>query len=435
VGLSIFPLRSRKQSVVRDSVPLPNSSFKDRGLRLMRDNRLRRLINEKHSIFPTELKELGIEFPGQWFVLVMVRSASLHDPIQSAELNDDIFRQICQTVEDALNSSVMTPWVFLDEQDVYAIVNYDSDSPEVQRLVILDVMEPAISMFLDNYHLQLRAFVSGVDRGMETLPSMHQHLLSLADYELVLRRNQNVITHDRLAADLKQRPFQFDGMRSMEVTEAFFSAIRNSRYADANHILDDLADCLINQVDIAAIPASLTKARMGYLINVLDIAVDFVRIRVDSEFFSSVFPRLDFRECDNISDFLARSHAIFAELETHLGGDGSQNRYAQSWVGDVKAHIDTHFRDPNLNVNYLSERFDLNASYLSRVFKEKVQISIPDYILGLRLQMAKTLLSRGVTVSEASERSGFGSLRSMARAFQKLEGVNPGEYRSAHMEK
>jgi AraC-like DNA-binding protein len=271
-----------------------------------------------------------------------------------------------------------------------------------------------------------------VGDSMSEISNQHQSVVFLCDYERVLDESDLVLTYERMTATKQNRCYKHDGVRSIEETERFFSAIMQKDYRTARDSMDELIQYLLGDVDIQVMPLSLAKARLGYLINTLDIAVDSLRLRIDSSIFSDMFPRLDFRECDNVQDFKVLSNRIFDEFIQRDQGEEKGNGYSYSWVSDVKRYVDGHFTNLDLNVNFLATEFNLNASYMSRIFRAKVGIGLPDYIQNVRLRQAKTLLSAGATVSEAAELSGFGSARSMSRAFQKTAGTTPGKYRDIH---
>lgn len=102
-------------------------------------------------------------------------------------------------------------------------------------------------------------------------------------------------------------------------------------------------------------------------------------------------------------------------------GDGSIRRIMQ--------YCAAHYKE-NISIKELAKNVFLSQSHISHIFSEKLKISFPDYINALRTAEAAKLLRRsGYTVSEIAVRSGFATIRSFNRAFQKQYGVSPKEYR------
>jgi len=78
----------------------------------------------------------------------------------------------------------------------------------------------------------------------------------------------------------------------------------------------------------------------------------------------------------------------------------------------------------------LAAKVGLSHSYASRVFKEMTGVSPWDYLLRLRLESAKALLSSSsLPVSEIALRCGFCDSSHLAKSFKMREGRSPKEFR------
>jgi len=77
-------------------------------------------------------------------------------------------------------------------------------------------------------------------------------------------------------------------------------------------------------------------------------------------------------------------------------------------------------------------RFGGNDSFrCTRIFRDKYQVSIPDYITITRIKHAKELLAHtNKSVQDIATAVGFLERNTFTRLFKKLEGVTPGAYRS-----
>ena len=98
------------------------------------------------------------------------------------------------------------------------------------------------------------------------------------------------------------------------------------------------------------------------------------------------------------------------------------------WVVEIRSYIETHYDDPQLDVSYLSRKFAISVSYLSRTYKKITSIGVLDNIHMVRIARAKEFLDNGVNVSEASARVGYQESRALIRAFKRYEGITPGQY-------
>jgi AraC-like DNA-binding protein len=94
-------------------------------------------------------------------------------------------------------------------------------------------------------------------------------------------------------------------------------------------------------------------------------------------------------------------------------------------------YISAHLSEP-LSLEDLSRALFLNKYTVSKLFSEQVGCSLNTYVNALRVSMAESLL-RGprADVREIAERCGFGSERTLYRAFRSQRGVTPGQTRRA----
>ena len=72
----------------------------------------------------------------------------------------------------------------------------------------------------------------------------------------------------------------------------------------------------------------------------------------------------------------------------------------------------------------------VSKSYISHIFCCKLKINFRSYINILRINEAASLMRNdNITVTEAAQQSGFGSIRTFNRAFLKYMGTTPKEYK------
>ena len=96
---------------------------------------------------------------------------------------------------------------------------------------------------------------------------------------------------------------------------------------------------------------------------------------------------------------------------------------------DVKDYIDLHYAE-KLSLDSLSEMFFINKFYLSRIFREQFGVTLNNYLLQVRITHAKQLLRfSDLNIEKIGQECGMNDANYFARAFKKIEGVTPGEYR------
>lgn len=101
-------------------------------------------------------------------------------------------------------------------------------------------------------------------------------------------------------------------------------------------------------------------------------------------------------------------------------------------VGQVQQYVEEHYAE-NLSLEMMVERFYINPSYLSQLFKKKTGKNFIDYLTEIRIENAKRLLRESEwKVYEIGTQVGYGSARYFSQIFEKKVGMTPTEYRQAY---
>lgn len=94
----------------------------------------------------------------------------------------------------------------------------------------------------------------------------------------------------------------------------------------------------------------------------------------------------------------------------------------------AKAYIEQNFTK-DLSLNEVAEFVNMNATYLSVLFKEVVGESYIKFLTRYRMELAKELLSRGIKVNHVSDKVGYRTYRHFSEVFKKYTGQTPGQFK------
>ncbi|MCC8170200.1 MAG: response regulator [Parabacteroides sp.] len=102
---------------------------------------------------------------------------------------------------------------------------------------------------------------------------------------------------------------------------------------------------------------------------------------------------------------------------------------AEKQLAAITKIIEDNVSDPDLNVNYLSEKSGIGTKQLYRLIKKLVGVTPVDYIRQMRMQKAAMLLEqRKFTVSEVMYMVGFNTASYFSKCFQAQYGCKPSQY-------
>ena len=107
-------------------------------------------------------------------------------------------------------------------------------------------------------------------------------------------------------------------------------------------------------------------------------------------------------------------------------------RFIPHEVRCILREIDAHLFDMDLNVARVRERCGIHNHNVSSRFKLSLGIGIRDYIEAQRIEEAKRILRESdYEVYYIASRVGYTYVETFARAFSRVVGCTPGEYRAA----
>lgn len=84
--------------------------------------------------------------------------------------------------------------------------------------------------------------------------------------------------------------------------------------------------------------------------------------------------------------------------------------------------------DENVSLERLAREAGLSPFHLCRVFRQETGLSPHLYQILVRVRLAKALLVKGVSISQAAMEAGFCDQAHLTRHFKRVFGVTPGRY-------
>ena len=91
---------------------------------------------------------------------------------------------------------------------------------------------------------------------------------------------------------------------------------------------------------------------------------------------------------------------------------------------DIMHYLDDHLTE-DLDIDTLAEKFYISRFHMMRRFREETGTTIHAYLSDHRLMLARNLIGKGISATDACFRCGFGSYSSFSRAYTKFFGTTP----------
>lgn len=102
---------------------------------------------------------------------------------------------------------------------------------------------------------------------------------------------------------------------------------------------------------------------------------------------------------------------------------------SSSYVRYVKDYIDRYY-EKKLRIGAIAEYIGVNRSYLSNSFRRETGVSPQEYLMGIRIRRAQTLLREsGLMIAEIAQQVGYPDALAFSRIFRQRVGLSPSAYR------
>lgn len=152
-----------------------------------------------------------------------------------------------------------------------------------------------------------------------------------------------------------------------------------------------------------------------------------------ADFHSLIMQSLAYEQDTQLNEIILQKIAYnFLELlskSINLNIKDSDTTKMNQYVLQALEMIGEHFWR-NITVNEISEKLTIDASYLSRLFKKDIGISIKTYINEMRISTSRDIIATtNLPISKIAEMVGFPTTQAFSKAFSKGMGLSPFAYR------
>ncbi|MGW3667033.1 GlxA family transcriptional regulator [Streptomyces sp. NPDC005141] len=130
------------------------------------------------------------------------------------------------------------------------------------------------------------------------------------------------------------------------------------------------------------------------------------------------------------------SREVARSLVVYLQRPGGQSQFSASLQGPpprspaLRRVVDLVTADPagNYSLAELATRLNVSTRHLTRLFREELGTTPARYVESIRFDLAKSLLDRGHTATQAASLAGFPSYESLRRVFAREMSISPAAY-------
>lgn len=384
-----------------------NSRRMEKGSQLMVADYLNKLF-QNQEIDEKQFKEdSGIDFNRKFFICIVEPDRFYKEKVVKSEFKDKL-NEIITGVEN---------WFC----DAGQLVHYS----DRQKVVLVIFSDEILSYeFFDEKFLELdqrlgekTSITMGVSNshiGVQNVSAAYEQALEAIETRFYMGKS-----HCICYADIKQKSLDFDYEPEM-ASRKLAKAIEIFDYVEARKVLKQVF------MDLSFLKPSKFRKYIQEIIELLSLQVkDFEKALISNE--------TDYKFCINdintYNELRVYIMALIKEIIIFL--EDEKKKKSLRRIELAKQFIHNNYMQL-ITLNDVAEHVELNASYLSNLFKTESGTNFSEYLLEVRMNKAMDLLKNPkIKVYEIGNMVGYEDAVSFGRAFKKKIGMSPKEYRNS----
>jgi two-component system, response regulator YesN len=355
------------------------------------------------------LKKINLDLERQYYLVMICRIDNFYkqnmEQMKYAGALDKIYHQIDEWIDKKSNFQLLQ---FINRNEIVYLVcsseyiNANQISEEIYQEICQTNMDDT------TYTMG----VGTVYKGILNIQKAYQEAYTSVEARFYLGWNHR-IEYEQIKDKIIELSYNLEPKLNKLI-----QSIELYDYINSKKVIDEIF------VDLCYV----TAARFRKYINEL---VDLLILRVK-----------DFEEalmcCSHDYQFFLDNINTYNELKSFISSiikdvidyiRNEREKRSKKRIELAKKYISEHYKE-NITLNDVADYIELNASYFSNLFKLEVGTNFSDYLLEVRMQMARTLLRNPtIKVYEIGCMVGYEDAVSFGRAFKKKVGMSPKEYR------
>ena len=367
--------------------------------------RLQQLLNDSYSSieeFNTDCEQIGLSFNYPLFYV----SAFLIPQKQRSSLE-----MIATLVSNELCKTIDSKYVFSVKRDQLVFIH---NVPRIQDAANLEPFYAALGLLNDQCSITSVVGIGHIHTGTENINKSLLQAVNALEYRFV-KGTGTVISYDEVSSNFNARsPYPKQEIRKLQNLIAS---------GDNDEIRQSIGNLILYITD-SNMPTFLARSICADVLK--SLLTDSQKSTIDAYQLSEMLMQLS--KAENINELLEIINSAREQFEHP--GESIQPTNDNQLLNEVLSYIGENYHRCDFSIQEVAVHFSMLPSNLSSFFKDNMQCTMLDYLIELRMSLAKELLlSTTMPLQEICERVGYYNVSSFSRRFKTYEGITPNTYR------
>ncbi|WP_168735629.1 helix-turn-helix domain-containing protein [Cohnella fermenti] len=341
---------------------------------------------------------------------------------------------VSNVVEEVVNR-VNRGYVAEVDDMLACLVNLpESGDPSAAMQSLREAAEEVRTFLKREFKVELIISIGGIKSTLAEIPLAYSEALDAMEYKLIIDDDDIIVYEDLHGSAASPNPGGY--YYPIQIEQKLINHVKVGETKQALDVIDSIMEKNFGEHTLTV---PIARCLMFELVSTLMKTMN--EIEEIEEAFEVRYPRAlqNILACETVADIrriiseVVEDLCQFTAMQYKTIRQRKNDNEHRKLIANVQQHIQSNYRDYDLNVTKLGDTFGLKATYLSKLFRDITGVGLLDYINVTRLEQVKKLLTDDKKpLQEVAEQCGFQDLNTFIRIFKKHEGLTPGKYKGLH---
>jgi len=305
----------------------------------------------------------------------------------------------------------------LEEDNVVLIINVEDNQLSYWLNDIREIIEKVQSAMNEYFELSISATISSVSDELSNIYYTYMDTLNNSQYRFYFG-HRSILYEDELK-ELEEKDYEYPVQKEQQMIDSL--------------MLGKIKDAKFHYEEIINETLNYSYYSMNQVLLRMSLAMSKVFNRMEKNYhckfpfnFNSLFTEIG--QLETIEKVNIKFLGFFDQI--HMIIEENKSIKHNQLINEIIEMINDNYKDINLSVGIIADRYNMTANYLNRIFKKHTSVSVSQFINRTRLTKIKAMLeTTSKPISEIAEECGFLNTSYFYTLFKKEYGITANGYR------